>query len=441
MQKRLKFLLINPTAPEWRITNGKRPRKRTRIFRYSMLSSLYVAAAMPASVETRIVDEEVEAIDFTTDADLIGISFMTFNAPRAYEIADEFRIRRSKPVIVGGYHPSFMPEEALGHADAVCIGEAEENVPRMIEDFMAGKLRRIYRNGTVDLKGLAVPDRGLVKRGSYALVDTVQATRGCPQRCTFCSITAFFGQRFRSRPVDEVIDELKPLGKYLLFMDDNIISDADHAKDLFEKMIPLGKTWFSQCSTRIAYDDELLILARRSGCRGLFVGFESLSQDGLQDWKKSFNRAKDYAWVIKQIHSKGISVCAAIVFGNDSDTPGIFPRTLEFLLTANADVLQATILTPFPGTPLFDELDREGRIVDKNWGHYDFRHAVFEPRMMSRESLRRGHDWVLSKFYSRRSIARRLCNELAYLSPFTMFRATVPLNLSYRSRLSADGTF
>ncbi|MFH0991468.1 MAG: radical SAM protein [bacterium] len=441
MHKRLKFLLINPTAPEWRVTSGKGPLKKTQIFRYSMLSSLYVAAAMPASVETRIVDEEVEAIDFDTDADLIGISFMTFNAPRAYEIADEFRNHRSKPVIVGGYHPSFMPEEVLGHADAVCIGEAENNVPRMIEDFMAGRLSRIYRNGTVDLKGLPVPDRGLIKQGSYSVVDTVQATRGCPQRCTFCSISTFFGQKFRSRPVDEVIEELKQLGKYLLFMDDNIISDADYAKDLFEKMIPLGKIWFSQCSTRVAYNDELLSLARRSGCRGLFVGFESLSQDGLKDWNKSFNRAKDYAWVIKQIHLKGISVCAAIVFGNDSDTPEIFPRTLEFLLTSNVDVLQATILTPFPGTPLFDEMDREGRIVDKNWGHYDFRHVVFEPHRMGREVLKDGHDWVLSKFYSRQSIARRLRNELAYLNPNTMLRATLPLNISYRSRLSADGTF
>jgi len=441
MDERLKFLLINPTAPEWRITAANGPRKKTQIFRYSMLSSLYVAAAMPASVKTKIVDEDVEAIDFNTDADLVGISFMTFNAPRAYEIADEFRNRHSKPVIVGGYHPSFLPEEALGHADAVCIGEAENNVPRMIEDFMAGRLRRTYRNGSVDLKGLPVPDRGLIKRGLYAVVDTVQATRGCPQRCTFCSITTFFGQKFRSRPVDEVIEELKQLGKYLLFMDDNIISDADYAKDLFEKMAPLGKIWFSQCSTRVAYNKELLSLAHRSGCRGLFVGFESLSQDGLRDWNKSFNRAKDYAWVVKQIHSKRIGVCAAIVFGNDSDTPEVFPRTLEFLVSANVDVLQATVLTPFPGTPLFDELDRAGRIVDKNWGHYDFRHVVFEPRMMSREDLVSGHDWVLSRFYSRGSLARRFCNELTYLSPSTILRATVPLNLGYRSRLSADGTF
>lgn len=441
MQNQLKFLLINPTAPEWRVTAGDVPGKKTQIFRYSMLTSLYVAAAMPASVETTIVDEDVEAVDFDTDADLIGISFMSFNAPRAYEIADEFRKHRRKPVIVGGYHPSFMPEEALGHADAVCIGEAENSVPQIIEDFLAGRLRRIYRNAPADLKGLPVPDRGLIRRGSYSVVDTVQATRGCPQRCTFCSITRFFGQSFRSRPVDEVIGELKQLGTYLLFMDDNITADAGYARELFEKMIPLRKVWFSQCSTGIAYDDQLLSLAYMSGCRGFFVGFESLSEDGMRDWKKSFNRIKDYSWIINKIHSKGIGVQAAIVFGNDSDTPEIFPRTLDFLLNANVDALQATILTPFPGTPLFDAMDKEGRIVDKDWGHYDFRHVVFEPSKMSRKDLKAGHDWVLSQFYSRRSIARRFFGELAYLSPGTMVRATIPLNLSYRSRLSADGTF
>lgn len=440
-ERPLKFLLINPTADEWRINPGEKPRKKTRIFRYSMLSSLYVAAAMPSCVETTIVDEEVEPIDFDTDADLVGISFMTFNAPRAYEIADKFRHEKGKKVIVGGFHPSFLPEEALRHADAVCIGEAENNVPRMIEDFLGGRLQSVYKSGFVDLNGLPIPPRNLIRKNSYSIVDTVQASRGCPHRCTFCSITSFFDHTFRSRPVDEVIEEIRPLGKYLLFMDDNITTDADYAKELFTKMIPLGKRWFSQCSTRIAYDEQLLDLAGRSGCSGLFIGFESLSQDSLKGWNKSFNRSKDYEQAVRRIHARGIGICGAIVFGNDHDTTEIFPRTLEFLLKANIDGLQATILTPFPGTPLFQDMDNEGRITDKNWGHYDFRHVVFEPRRMSPGELIQGHDWVLSNFYSRRSVARRLRNELRYLSLLTILRATIPLNLSYRSRLTADGTF
>jgi len=440
-ERRLKFLLINPTANEWRINPGEKPKKRTQIFRYSMLSSLYVAAAMPSSVETTIVDEEIEPIDFDTDADLIGISFMTFNAPRAYEIADTFRREKGKKVIVGGFHPSFMPEEALQHADAVCIGEAEHNVPRMIEDYRSGRLQSTYKSDVVDLKGLPIPPRHLIRKSSYSIVDTVQASRGCPHRCTFCSITSFFDHTYRSRPVDAVIEEIRPLGKYLLFMDDNITTNPEYAKELFAKMIPLGKRWFSQCSTRIAYDEKLLDLAERSGCSGLFIGFESLSQDGLKEWNKSFNRSKDYEKAVQRIHAHGIGICAAMVFGNDCDTTEIFPRTLDFLLKANIDVLQATILTPFPGTPLFRDMDKEGRITDKNWGHYDFRHVVFEPSKMSPDELKKGHDWVLSNFYSSRSVARRLRNELRYLSPSTMLRATIPLNLSYRSRLAADGTF
>jgi radical SAM superfamily enzyme YgiQ (UPF0313 family) len=441
MNKPLKFLLINPTAEEWRVQPGAMARKKTQIFRYSMLSSLYVAAAMPPHVRTTIVDEEVEPVDFNADVDLVGISFMTFNAPRAYEIADRFRRERRVPVIVGGYHPSFLPEEALQHADAVCVGEAENNVPRIVGDFEGGRLQRVYRNGLVNLAGLPVPPRSLIRGGSYAVVDTVQATRGCPHRCTFCSITSFFGHSFRSRPVDEVIEELKGLGTYLLFMDDNITMDPEYARELFTKMNPLKKRWFSQCSTRIAYDEKLLDLAARSGCRGLFIGFESLSQEGLKGWNKGFNRVNDYTQAIDRIHARGISIQGAIVFGNDCDTPEIFPRTLSFLLEANIDALQATILTPFPGTPLFAEMESEGRIVDSYWGHYDFRHVVFEPKNMNRQELKRGHDWVLKNFYSNRSIARRTRNELRYLSPATILRATLPLNLSYRSRLAADGTF
>ena len=257
-----------------------------------MLSSLYVAASMPANVETKIIDEEVEPIDFETNADLIGISFMTYNAPRAYEIADRFRREKGKPVIFGGYHPTFMPEEAIQHADAVCIGEAEGNVPRMMEDFAAGALKPFYRNESIDLAGLSRPNRALIKKQHYAPVDFLQATRGCHYRCRFCSVSAFHHHQFRTRPVAEVIDELKSLGRYVLFMDDNITGDREYAKQLFAEMIPLRKRWFSQCGMGIAEDDELLSLASRSGCAGLFVGFETLSETELRSWKKKTNVGK-----------------------------------------------------------------------------------------------------------------------------------------------------
>jgi radical SAM superfamily enzyme YgiQ (UPF0313 family) len=227
----MRFLLINPTSP-FRRAEAPGVYRGPRAFRFSMLSSLYVAASMPPGVETRIVDEDVEPIDFDAEADLVGVSFMTYNAPRAYEIGDEFR-RRGRPVVFGGYHPSFLPEEAGAHADAVCVGEAEGSVPQMIADFQTGRLRPVYRSAPVSLAGLPIPDRSLIRQGGYITPDAVQATRGCPHACTFCSVTAFAQRSFRTRPVDEVLDELQGLGRWVLFMDDNIIGDREYAKELF----------------------------------------------------------------------------------------------------------------------------------------------------------------------------------------------------------------
>lgn len=438
---RIKFVLINPTSPLRRVKAGERP-PSPRVFRFSMLPSLYVAASMPPYVETRIVDEDIEPIDFETDADLIGISFMTYNAPRAYEIADRFRDEKGKPVIFGGYHPTLLPEEAIQHADAICIGDAEPNVPDMIEDFLQGQMKPFYRRSEpMPLAGLPIPKRDLIHKQDYAPIDVIQATRGCHYRCSFCSVAAFHLYRFRTRPVNEVLEELKTLGPYILFMDDNITANRDYAKELFSAMIPLGKRWFSQCSVELARDDELLDLASRSGCRGAFVGFETLSQPGLRSWKKHSNIGQDYLAIVRKLHAAGIAVFAGFVFGSDDDTPDVFPRTLEFLLEANIECLQATRLTPFPGTPLFEEMDKQGRILDKGWSHYDFGHVVYEPRHMSRQALDRGVAWVQRQFYTRRRIAHRAWRCLRYLEPTMIMRSVLPLNLGYRSKMAVDGTF
>jgi radical SAM superfamily enzyme YgiQ (UPF0313 family) len=435
----MKFLLINPTAPFWRVERKENPSRKIQAFRFSMLSSLCVAAAGPPPFETVIVDEEVEPLDFDCDADLVGISFMTFNAPRAYEIADAFR-KKGRTVIMGGYHPTLVPEEAGLHADAVCLGEAEANVPQMMQDFLRGSLKKYYSGYLGDLQGMPVPDRRLIRQECYAPVDTVQATRGCPNNCSFCSIAAFFPNGFRPRPVDEVVAEIAPLRKQILFMDDNITANRDYAKELFARMIPLGKRWFSQCCIGIAYDDELLRLAAQSGCRGLFLGLESLSDESLRDWRKHQNKARDYEWAIQRLHAAGISVCPGIVFGHDSDTPEIFSLTLDFLLRSNVEVLQATILTPFPGTPLHHEMLQQGRITDHDWSHYDFSHVVFQPNGMSAEELLQGHNRVLRNFYERSAIAKRVFRSLRYLAPSTALRTCLLLNLAYRSRLHTNGT-
>jgi radical SAM superfamily enzyme YgiQ (UPF0313 family) len=436
--ERIKFVLINPTSATWRVQAGERARG-SRFFRFSMLSSLCVAAAMPSYVETKIIDEEIEPIDFETDADVIGISFMTYNAPRAYEIADRFRHEKGKPVILGGYHPTFMPEEAGQHADAVCIGEAEGNVARMMEDYAAGALKPFYCSEPVNLAGLPRPNPTLIRKKDYAPLDVLQATRGCNYQCSFCSVSAFHHHHFRTRPVAEVIDELQSLGRYVLFMDDSIMCDREYARQLFAEMIPLGKRWFSQCNIGIADDEKLLHLASRSGCRGLFVGFESLMEAGLRSWKKQTNLGKDYLAAVRKLHVAGIGICAAFVLGGDDDTPEVFERTLEFLLEANVETLQATRLTPFPGTPLFAEMDRQGRILDKDWSHYDFNHVVFEPLHMRRETLDTGVAWVLRQFHTRSRVTRRVFKSLQYLDPAVVLGGVLPLNLGWRHKLAVDG--
>ena len=437
---KVKFVLINPSSDTWRAKRGEKPRG-SRFFRFSMLTSLYVAAAMPQFVETNIIDEEVESIDFNLNADLIGISFMTYNAPRAYAIADKFRHEKGKPVIFGGYHPTFMPEEAICYADAVCIGEAESNIQQMMDDFVAGHLKPFYSQELATLAGLPRPNPALIQKQNYAPVDVIQATRGCPYQCSFCSVSSFHRHHFRTRPIEEVIDELKSLGRTILFMDDSLNANREYAKELFTAMIPLGKHWFSQASLGIAEDQELLDLASRSGCKGLFIGFETLSEAGLRSWMKNTNLGKDYLTIVRKLHAAGIAVCAAFVFGGDNDTPEVFEQTLEFLLESNVETLQATRLTPFPGTPLFSELDQQGRILDKNWSHYDFNNVVFEPLYMSREMLDRGVSWVLREFHTRRRILRRVWNCFQYLNPSLIFTGVLPINLGWREKLTVDGNF
>ena len=435
----LRVMLVNPTSHLWRASAPGRGRG-ARAFRFSMLSSLYVAAALPPGTACRIIDEDVEPLDFDADVDIVGVSFMTCNAPRAYRSADEFR-RRERTVVFGGYHPTFVPAEAAQHADAVCVGEAESNVPAMIADYVEGRLRPVYTAQPASLRGLPVPDRSLIRREAYVTPDALQATRGCPHGCTFCSVGAFSGHRFRARPVDEVVEEARGLGRWLLFMDDNIVADAEYAKELFARLAPLGKTWFSQASVRLASDPALLDLAARSGCRGVFVGFESLNERSLSAWKKTPNWARDYGRVVADLHRRGIGVFGGFVFGTDDDDRQVFPRTLAFLREARVDALQATILTPFPGTPLFAAMQREGRLKTLDWSQYDFGHVVFEPARLSADALLRGQNWVQSEFYSWRGTSARLLRSFACLSPGVMVRAVLPLNLGYRLRHRRYGTF
>ena len=438
VKPRLKFLIVCPAARAFRMTaRRRRTSVRMRVFRFSMLTPLAVAAAAPDFVDCRIIDESVEPVDLDSDADVVGLSFMTFNAPRAYELARAFK-QRGKTVILGGYHPSLMPEEAIRHGDAVCIGDAEASLPPMFEDLRRGSLQPFYRQPPDHFARRRV-DRSLLRRRAYLTPAVVQATRGCRFGCEFCSIAAFSRGRFQTRPVNEVLEEIRCLpGRGFLFMDDNLVADREYARRLLTGLLPMRRRWFAQMGVHVARDREFLDLLGRSGCRGVFVGLESLSQASLDGASKSFNRAEAYAEAVRRFHDHGIAVMGAIVLGFDQDTSDTLELTARFLRSAGLDALQLTLLTPLPGTPLFARMSAEGRILDRDWEHYDLGHLVFRPARLAAGQLTAAHAAMLRRFYSWPAMLRRLRRQWRYLAPREIVLSFL-VGLGYRFKLRRTG--
>ncbi len=396
-------------------------------FRFPYLALTTLAALTPPDVGVRLIDENAEDIDWQANPDLVGISLMTPLAPRGYEIAAAYR-KRGIPVVVGGVHATMMPEEAGTHADALVVGEAERLWPQVVEDARQGHLQPLYRaDAYAPLDQLPLPRRELLLRKAYFFINTVQTTRGCPFDCEFCSVTQFYGNTYRLRPIAEVEREIQKLeGRFVFFVDDNIVGDRVYAKELFRRLIDYRLKWASQASITIAKDAELLSLAQQSGCLGLFIGLESLSQKTLQEMGKSFNRVDSYRERIKRIHSHGIGIQGSFIFGNDGDTPAIFEETLRFTEETRLDAALFSILTPFPGTRLYHKMRSEGRLLSRDWSRYDMNHVVFQPRGMSPQQLQQGFDWSYRRLYSWTSIARRLMGVRRNLQLFG------PQNIGFR---------
>jgi len=335
---------------------------------------------------------------------------MTPTALRGYEIADAF-IRANVPVVLGGMHVFFMPDEAAAHADALVVGEAEYAWNELLDDFLAGRMRKKYASKKHhDLVGLPRPRLDLMKSGAYTFTNTLETARGCPHKCSYCAVSAFWGRRFRFRPVDEVIDEIQsmPPGD-ILFIDDNMFGHTNRAKQLFEAMIPLKRRWISQGDMRVSRDPELLELARRSGCKWVFIGIESTNEDNLKAVNKDrINRVSEYEQAIATIHTQGIKIMGSFMLGLDEDDKSVFDRTLRFCVRNRMEGANFYILTPLPGTELFSEMERDGRILHQNWARYDTNHVVFKPRRMSPTDLLEGYIRLYRSFYSVGCIAKRV---------------------------------
>ncbi len=388
-------------------TQGSLAKKRKAVA--PPLGLATVAALTPPDVDVSLTDENVGPVDFQIEADLVGITALTTTALRAYRIADEFRSRGVK-VVMGGVHASVLPEEAGEHADAVVVGEAEETWPALIEDFRNNRLRPVYKSKKHPaLTGLPIPRRELYADKAYYIKNTISASRGCPYACSFCSVSLLFGRPYRHRPVEEIIQEIRTLDMRspILFVDDNIVGSPDFAKDLFRALIPLKIRWLAQSTVTIAKDDELLRLASASGCVGVFIGFESLSSDGLAALGKKVNSAEKFEDVIRKIHSHGIAIQGSFIVGLDEDDDGVFAETLRFAQETRLEVAGFSAPTPLPGTALHQTLDEAGRIVTKDWSRYESE-IVFEPKQMSRQALWDGAAWASRKFFSLPSIWRRI---------------------------------
>lgn len=402
----MKILLI---SPEIEGSNLRFTKKEARSFWFPRLSLTTLASRVPFGDDVKIIDETVDKIDFDADVDLVGISVMTYHAPRAYEISSRFR-KRGVKVVLGGIHPSAMPDEAIQHADSVVTGEADEIWPILLEDFKRGSLKPFYRQERLtSLENLPFQRLDLLKPGAYMTNNCVQTSRGCPHGCDFCSVTNFFGNSFRVRPVKDVIREVEALhGDHLVFVDDNIAGNKRYARELFTALKPLNKKWGSQCSLSLANDPELLKLAAESGCGAMFVGIETLSQDNLLGVNKGFNKVSSYQEYIKKFHDNGIMLNAGIIFGFDNDDESVFEKTVNFLIKNHIGLVLFSILTPLPGTGFYKKVEQEGRIIDRDWTHYDGRHILFKPKLMSPEVLQDGLYWSYRQFFSYRSIIKRL---------------------------------
>lgn len=406
----MKIALISPKGPLYRHKGGIFGKS----LRYQPLTLPTLAALAPGELDAsfEIFDEGVEDVRPDLEADLIGMTVITGNAPRAYELADSFR-RRNIPVVLGGPHVTLLPEEALRHADAVCVGYAEDTWPQLLRDFASGRMRPLYRqeeNFSL-MRDMPLPRRDLMSPRHYLTQAVFEASRSCIHDCEFCVAPTAWGQRQYQKSVDWIVRDIRSLNpKKILFVDLNLVSDPEYARQLFRALIPLKLEWFGLSTVMIAHDPELMELMAESGCRGLLLGLETLSDGSLADAQKSFNASVDYSELIRTLHSLKIAIQGCFVFGLDHDTPAVFEKTADYAIELGVDLPRFAILTPFPGTPLYRRLDSEGRVLTKNWELYDGQHVVFRPLNMTPEELMRGHERAWKKVYGWRGMARRLRN-------------------------------
>ncbi len=396
----MKILLISPT-----VDLEKRTNKGLMI---PQLALYILKGLTPESHEVKLIEEETEDVNLEEPADLVGISCMTANAPRAYQLCSEFKAR-GIPVVLGGVHPTILPDEALLHADSVVVGEAEGVWKKLLEDVEQNCLQRKYHDPQPDLSQYIPKDFSrIIRRRLFNLIP-ILTTRGCPYNCDFCCVTNLYGKKIRHIPIENVVrDIVESKGKNFMFLDDNIIGHPKYAKELFRAIKPLNIHWVGQASISLVKDTEMLDLAAESGCRALFFGLESVSVDQIKTMRKTIKEIDDLEAALKKIKKRGILIHASMIFGFDNDTEKVFDETVKFLIKNKISTVSFNVLTPYPGTKTYDQLKNEGRLLTTNWKYYDHNTVVYQPKKLTPLELQKGKVKARKEFYNVPSVFKRL---------------------------------
>jgi radical SAM superfamily enzyme YgiQ (UPF0313 family) len=409
----VKLTLIRPNLGDYRSSDAMPP------------LAMGILAARASGWDVAFYDEKAEALPAGDQPDLAALSVETFTARRAYAVADAYRAR-GVPVVMGGYHPTFLPDEALDHADAVVLGDAEGAWERLLQDFQEARLQRRYvGDNRIPLADYRL-DRSIYRGKRYAPVELVQYGRGCRFACDFCSIHSFYGTDRRVRPLEGLVSEIEtlPKGRLLFFVDDNLFAGREELLALLQALEPLDRRWSCQISIDVARDEALLDRLARAGCAFVLIGFESLNPASLRQMGKRWNKVSGpYKNVVRALHTRGMGVYGTFVFGYDADTADTIARTVDFALESRLEVANFNPLTPTPGSALYDRLLSEGRLLSPKWWldpAYRYGHAIFEPRGMRADELAEGVFEARARFYSWRSIGLRVLDGKVRFSPFHM---------------------
>jgi radical SAM superfamily enzyme YgiQ (UPF0313 family) len=398
--KRVKLILpalTEATSPFW------------RPIKYSLFPPLGLAALaahLDPDLEISLQDEHVEKLDLNDQPDLVIIQVYITNAYRAYRIADHYR-KRGSYVLLGGLHVTSLPDEAAPHADTIFIGPGDHTFPQFLRDLAAGSPQRRYESRVRTLEGLPPIRRDLIQRHRYLVPNSIVVSRGCPHHCNFCYKDAFFagGRSFYTQLVDDALAEIARLpGRHLYFLDDHLFGNSRFARDLFRGMKGMGRVFQAAATVDSILRDDLIEDAASAGLRSLFVGFETLSSSGLAGAGKRQNLGRSYSEVARRLDSLGIMVNGSFVFGLDGDDRDVFSRTVDWAIRSGITTATFHILTPYPGTALFTDMETRNRIETRNWDLYDTRHVVYRPSRLTPDELKRGYDWSYKSFYRWSSI-------------------------------------